>query len=310
MYYGDSRIIRQFYPQLKRQVDFLVSQSKDYLIDRCINDHESLDTRIPALFATAHFYHHALLITEFARLLGYTEDEKLYTDLMVHIKEAFIRHFVASDGEIGNGTPAEQAFGLYYDLIPAEKKTAVEQRLIQAIADRNYHVTSGIFGVPAVLTVLDQMGRNDIAYRMVTQTDFPGWGHMLASGATTLWETWKYSDNVYSHNHPMFGSVGEWMYQSLGGIRATAPGFKEFQIKPFFADTLNWVNCRYQSPYGEISSYWKKENGQLTLQISVPVNTKAKVYLPASASRIQESGTHPRERKTHYASNNGRSYPE
>ncbi len=290
MYYGDSRIIRQFYPQLKRQVDFLVSQSKDYLIDRCINDHESLDTRIPALFATAHFYHHTLLITEFARLLGYTENEKQYAALMAHIKESFILHFVASDGKIGNGTPAEQAFGLYYNLIPAEKKTAVEQRLIQAIADRNYHITSGIFGVPAVLTVLDQMGRNDIAYRMVTQTDFPGWGHMLASGATTLWETWKYSDNVYSHNHPMFGSVGEWMYQSLGGIRATAPGFKEFQIKPFFADSLDWLNCHYQSPYGEISSCWKKENGQLTLQVSVPVNTKAKVYLPASASRIQESG--------------------
>ncbi len=289
-YYGDSRIIRQFYPHLKKQVDFLVSQSKDYLIDRCISDHESLDLRIPALFATAHFYHHASLITDFAHLLGYTADEKQYADLMAHIKEAFIRNFVASDGKIGNGTPAEQAFGLYYNLIPEGQKEVVEQQLIQAIADRDYHVTSGIFGVPALLTVLDNMGRNDIAYRMVTQKDFPGWGHMLASGATTLWETWTYSDNVYSHNHPMFGSVGEWMYQSVGGIRATAPGFKEFQIKPFFAESLEWVNCRYQSPYGEISSCWKKEDGKFTLHISVPANTTAQVYLPTPADRMTEGG--------------------
>ena len=202
-YYGDTRIVRQFYPALKKQVDFLYSQSKDYLIDWCINDHESLDVRIPALFATAHFYHHAILITEFAHLLNRSDDEKLYADLALHIKEAFIRNFVSADGQIGNGTPAEQAFGLYYGLVPDDKKNAVGDKLITSIAERDYHVTSGIFGVPVVLTVLDEMGRDDIAWRMVTQKDFPGWGHMLNSGATTLWETWKYSDNVYSHNKPV-----------------------------------------------------------------------------------------------------------
>lgn len=296
-YYGDTRIVRQFYPALKKQVDFLYSQSKDYLIDRCINDHESLDVRIPALFATAHFYHHAILITEFAHLLNRSDDEKLYADLALHIKEAFIRNFVSADGQIGNGTPAEQAFGLYYGLVPDDKKNAVGDKLITSIAERDYHVTSGIFGVPVVLTVLDEMGRDDIAWRMVTQKDFPGWGHMLNSGATTLWETWKYSDNVYSHNHPMFGSVGEWLYQSLGGIQATAPGFKEFRVKPFFVKNLQWMNCRYQSVYGEIRSEWKMDNGCYILQVMVPVNTQAKVYLPAQAEQITEGNISLREVK-------------
>ena len=296
-YYGDTRIVRQFYPALKKQVDFLYSQSKDYLIDRCINDHESLDVRIPALFATAHFYHHAILITEFAHLLNRSDDEKLYADLALHIKEAFIRNFVSADGQIGNGTPAEQAFGLYYGLVPDDKKNAVGDKLITSIAERDYHVTSGIFGVPVVLTVLDEMGRDDIAWRMVTQKDFPGWGHMLTSGATTLWETWKYSDNVYSHNHPMFGSVGEWLYQSLGGIQATAPGFKEFRVKPFFVKNLQWMNCRYQSVYGEIRSEWKMDNGCYILQVMVPVNTQAKVYLPAQAEQITEGNISLREVK-------------
>ena len=297
MYYGDIRIVRQFYPQLKKQVDFLRAQAKDYLIDRCINDHESLDERIPALFATAHFYHHALLITEFARLLNYADDEKLYADLALHIKEAFIRNFVSADGQIGNGTPAEQAFGLYYGLVPEDKKEAVGEKLIVSIAERDYHVTSGIFGVPAVLTVLGEMGREDIAWRMVTQKDFPGWGHMLNSGATTLWETWKYSDNVYSQNHPMFGSVGEWLYQSVGGIQAMAPGFKEFQVKPFLTKELEWMNCRYKSVYGEIRSEWTLDNGCYILRITVPVNTQAKVYLPAQAGQITEGNVSLREAK-------------
>jgi len=37
------------------------------------------------------------------------------------------------------------------------------------------------------------------------------WLHMVDRGATTLWETWKESDNIYSNCHPMFGSVDEWI---------------------------------------------------------------------------------------------------
>ena len=126
---------------------------------------------------------------------------------------------------------------------------------------------------------------------MVTQTSFPGWGHMLQSGATTLWETWQYSDNVYSHNHPMFGSVGEWMYQSLGGINSIAPGFSEIVIKPQPTEGLDWVNCCYQSVNGKITSNWKAENGTFTLHVRIPVNSKAIVYIPAPrTASVKEGG--------------------
>lgn len=288
-YYGDIRPIKQYYPKFQKQIAFLLAQAKDYVIDRCINDHESLDKRIPALFATAQFYFHAKLITEFAGLLGKDRDEKKYQQLAEQIRKAFIREYVKSeDGTVGNATPSTQAFGLYFNLVPKTLKSLAAQQLLKSIADRNNHMTAGIFGVPAILTVLSDMNRNDIAYQMVTNTDYPGWGHMIKSKATTLWETWKYSNHVFSHNHPMFGSVGEWMYQSLGGIKSTAPGFKEFRIKPQPVDSLDSVSCTYKSPYGDIKCCWKQKQNKFNMDINVPANTTAEVFLPIHVWQIKE----------------------
>ena len=74
--------------------------------------------------------------------------------------------------------------------------------------------------------------RNDVSYSVANQRGFPGYANMLAHGATTLYEGWKYPDTVNSQNHPMFGSVSEWFYKSILGINATAPGFTRFEIKP------------------------------------------------------------------------------
>lgn len=291
-FYGDRRTIEAYYPAFVRQVEFLRSQAKEHIISQCINDHESLDERIPALFATAHYYHHVLLVSEFADLTGRTEEAGTYARLAARIKEAFIRNFVVpGTGRVGNGTQAAQAIALLYDLVPESEKQAAFNVFIEAIAGKNGHITSGIFGIPAVLEVLRRNNRNDLAYEMVTKKDFPGWGHMLESGATTLWETWKYSDNVYSQNHPMFGSVGEWMYQSLAGINPVAPGFGKILIKPQPAGDLIWVNSSYQSVNGKIVSNWKRDGDTFTLQVSIPANTTAEIFLPSSPqSVITESG--------------------
>ena len=291
-YYGDLRTIKAFYPTLRKQVEFLRSKAKENRIGTCINDHESLEERVPALFATAHYYHHVILLAEFASLTGRPKDAQEYSLLAADIKESFIKEFVKpGTGEVANATQAAQAFALFYDLIPESEKEAVFAVFLKAIGKWDGHIASGIFGVPAILEVLRQNNRNDIAYEMVTKKDFPGWGHMLESGATTLWETWKYSDNVYSQNHPMFGSVGEWFYQSLAGINPMAPGFSKIRIKPQPAGDLTWVNCTYRSVNGPIVSNWKKEGNTFEPRVTIPVNATASICLPSSTgSEITESG--------------------
>ncbi|MCX6224814.1 MAG: hypothetical protein NTV01_08720 [Bacteroidia bacterium] len=92
---------------------------------------------------------------------------------------------------------------------------------------------------------------------------------------------------------PLGGSLGYWFYYSLAGIQPdpAAPGFKNIIIKPDPVSDLTWVKGEYQSVYGTIKSEWKKENKQFVLNIEIPANTTATVYLPAAdASGISENG--------------------
>ena len=139
--------------------------------------------------------------------------------------------------------------------------------------------------------VLRENDMNDVAYRIANQRDYPGWGNMIANGATTLWETWAYPESGPSQNHPMFGSVDEWFYRSLLGINAAAPGFKKIIIKPQPAGDLTWAKGSYNSVSGKIESDWKKDANHFQLQVTIPVNTTAEVWLPAKENEaISESG--------------------
>src|SRR5665647_3758006 len=83
---------------------------------------------------------------------------------------------------------------------------------------------------------------------------------MIDRGATTLWETWKESDNTYSNCHPMFGTVSEWYFRWLAGIRPLEdfPGFKKFVIAPSFPEGLNSAEAVYHAPSGDIKVAWNR----------------------------------------------------
>ena len=133
--------------------------------------------------------------------------------------------------------------------------------------------------------------QNDVAYRVANQRTFPGWGHMLANGASTLWESWKKPDNAGSLNHPMFGSISEWFYRSVLGINSAAPGFEKILIKPQPAGELTWAKGSYHSIRGSIISDWKKDAQSFTLHVSIPANTIAEVWVPSKENgTITESG--------------------
>ena len=132
--------------------------------------------------------------------------------------------------------------------------------------------------------------QSGLMYRIANQRDFPGWGYMIEKGATSLWETWAYSDNTYSQNHPMFGSISEWFYRSLLGINTLEPGFEKFIIKPQPAGDLSFARGSYQSIQGKIGVEWKIVEDKFILSIEVPVNTSAKIFIPSSSGIVTESG--------------------
>jgi alpha-L-rhamnosidase len=293
-YYGDHRLIEEHFAASANWVDLLEKNSDGYIIDRCIGDHESLDRKDVPLMATAQFYQAASLVAGFADVLRDDPAAARYQALAGKIRAAFLEKFLEpGTGRFGIATQACQSCALELGLTPEGEHTKAVERMVQAVVDdHGGHVATGIFGTKYLLNALSVSGHGDVAYEMANQKDFPGWINMLDNGATTLWETWKQSDNTFSQNHPMFGSVSEWFFKCLGGIRpaADAVGFDKFVIEPFVGGDLEWVNASYESVRGMVSCRWRVEDGEIDVEVEVPVNTEAVVALPGGKRVTLGSG--------------------
>lgn len=91
----------------------------------------------------------------------------------------------------------------------------------------------------------------------------------------------------------MLGHLMEWLFSGLGGIRQdeASVAFKHIVIKPSPVSDVRSARTSYESPYGTIVSDWNATDEGFTIQVEVPANTSASVYLPTTqVDRIIESG--------------------
>jgi len=144
------------------------------------------------------------------------------------------------------------------------------------------HLNTGIIGTKYLWQVLADAGRCDLAYTVATQTTYPGYGYWLANGATTLWEKWSGKN---SHNHQMFGSVSEFFYKYLAGIRSpmdrgTTSGYKHIHIQPFVPDGLSSVEASLKTIKGNVESSWQNQPGLFRLRVVIPANSDASISIP------------------------------
>jgi len=298
-HYGDTRLLEENYEAAKRWLALLQSRAQDGILDNGISDHESLVPKPRTLTGTGFYYLNAKLLAGIARALGKEADATETEALAEQIKAAFNRRFLKpGTGRYDTATQACQAFALYLGLVPREEQDRALEVLVRDIEAHGGHLTTGIFGTKFMLHTLADLGRADMAFEVVNQRTFPGWGYMLENGATTLWEHWQFSDNTYSHNHPMFGSVSEWFYRVLGGINAApdAVAFDRIIIRPQPVGDLKWVKATYDSVRGNVVSDWTREGGRFRLRVRVPVGATATVFLPAKEGTPILEGGKPVER--------------
>ena len=293
-YYGDRRTLESQYAVSRRWLGLVQNLYPGFIVKEGLSDHESLNKTPSEELVTPLYFYSAHLLSKMAEILKRSADKKEYEDLKTKIKSAYLNKFWEPDsGRFAPGTQTSQSFGLYLGLAPEGDQDNAPIYLEKLIEDNQGHLTTGILGTPFLLDVLCRQGLSDIACRIVNKRTFPSWGHMLEQGATTLWEHWEFSDNTYSHNHPMFGSVSQWFYNWLGGIQAApdAVGFDKVIIQPQVIDDLQWVECSHSSVRGKITSNWHKKEGCIFIEIQIPVNAEATVYLPNLInSQIYENG--------------------
>ncbi len=297
-YYGDRRVLEESYDAMKRYLAYAAKYSPGHI--SWANEGDWLEVgagsssqRTPTQLAgTAVYFYHAKIVAEIARLLGRNEDAGSYKQLADEISASFHqRYFDAATGRYAKDSQTAQALPLYFGMTSADHRPFALEELFKNIREtRTNHISAGIIGTHYVFQTLMEASHDDLAYAMVTQQDFPSWGYMLRSGATTIWEAWT---GAASRNHPALGSIGAWFYQGLGGIRLdpAAPAFKRFVIKPAVVGDLTWVRCSYQSLYGKIQCDWRREGDKLRLNVTIPANTTATVYVPTTQpGSVTESG--------------------
>ena len=176
---------------------------------------------------------------------------------------------------------------LYMNLVEPKYKKAVVDALIKDIQSRNNALTAGDIGYRYVLRALEDAGRSDIIFDMNSRDDVPGYGFQLKHGATALTESWQAYESV-SNNHFMLGHLMEWFYAGLAGIKQTknSVAFKNIEIRPQPVGDVTQAKASYHSVYGKVVSEWKKNGKQFELNVSIPANTTATIYLPANKKSV------------------------
>jgi alpha-L-rhamnosidase len=295
-WYGDKNLLMVNYEMMKKYLGYLQSKDSSRILKQGLGDWYDLGPNRPGvsqltpsgLTATATYYYATDILRQVAQLLKKNEDAASYKKLAVEIKQSFNKVFFnPSTKQYGSGSQSSNAMALYMGLVDDVNKEAVLNNLITDIKSRNNALTAGDIGYRYVLKVLSDADRGDIIFDMNNRNDVPGYGYQLAHDATALTESWQALPNV-SNNHFMLGHIMEWFYEGLAGINQEqgSVGYKTIAIKPQPIGDVKFANAYYQSPYGMIGSDWKKQDDLFQLNVMVPANTTANIYLPATNKSI------------------------
>ncbi|HEV2709498.1 MAG TPA: family 78 glycoside hydrolase catalytic domain [Edaphobacter sp.] len=302
--YGDIGELQRSYPLMQRYVKFLESKAKDGIVAYGLGDWYDIGPGGPGfgkqttmgVTATIMLYQDAVTMEKIARLLDKTEDAAGYAALASRTGAAFnARFWNAATGQYDKGSQTANAMPLSLGLVPEPQRAQVLGHIVADIHAHNDHVTTGEIGYPYMLRALMAAGRSDVVMAMMMRNDPPSYGSQLAAGATSLTEAWDANPDS-SQDHFMLGGAEEWFYRGLGGIDfdlSRPVKAERITIRPAVVEGLGWVRCSYDSKLGKIESDWKKEDGALTMDVTVPAGEAATVWVPAADSAAVMEGTSP-----------------
>ena len=308
--YGDKNILERYYPSMKKYFKYLEDNNDRYIrysisgewleiLDNGFTDFDHGWGNTPRdICGTAYFAQIADIMEKTAGVLNLKDDSEYYEGIYKKIKKAFNASFVLSGGRLKQATQTAYVLALAFDLLSGDTREKALENLVSDIRQRGFHPTTGLSGTLFLAPVLSENGYHDIACKIISNDSYPGWGYMVKQGATTIWERWDglhHREGIHRHpmnsfNHPALGSVGEWFYSYLAGIKAASPGFKEIEIKPGFCAGISRINASYNSIYGKIEVNWKLDGGTFYLDCTIPPNTMAVISIPADDPNSVKEG--------------------
>ena len=289
--YGDDRLIRTYYPVMRRWVDYLTSRSEGNLIDFGLGDwydygdfRAGFSRNTPVgLVASAHYYMGAHYAAKAAAMVGEEADRERFTALAEAIREAFNAKYLDPEtNQYGTGSQCSNALPLFLEMVPAERREAVLTNLVADIRAHKTRLTTGDVGNRYLFQTLARNGLNELMCEMHNHWEAPGYGFQLQYGATTLTEQWDPRQGS-SWNHFMMGQIDEWLFRSLLGIQPdpNGRGYQQVTIAPNPVGDLRWAKGSINTLYGELKVAWERDaSARFTLRVTIPANCRASILLP------------------------------
>ncbi|MBF6626328.1 family 78 glycoside hydrolase catalytic domain [Aerococcaceae bacterium zg-BR9] len=305
--YGDKRILEESWQVMHEWVDYITNHTNDKGLwmtgfqygDWLALDKEESSDRTGAtdkyLIANAYYLYVTDLVCKTADLLNKEKDVQKYSELYNKVLLSFQEEYYTKTGRIVSETQTGAILSLFFNIARPEDRKRIMKTLVSNIENHKNHLATGFVGTPYINHVLSENGAHDLAGVLLMREDYPSWLYAVDMGATTIWERWNSinpdgtfdESGMNSLNHYAYGSIGDWMYRKVAGIYQTSPGYKTFNIRPLFVKGIDEVSATLDTPYGKIMSHWVCCNGKIVVEVAVPENTKAKVYLLEKAKVIE-----------------------
>jgi alpha-L-rhamnosidase len=308
--YGDRRILTENFATIQRWLAFLETKAKDDMLTRWGGQWDFLgdwlwpgakgvngDTIETLFYNNCYWIFNLQTAAKIADVIGEKGAAAKYRARADEVRRAVHgKFFKPEDSSYVNGFQGYLAIALLVDLPPEALRPAVWDRLEKEIlVVRKGHIHAGITAGAFLFKTLLGADRQDLLFTMVNKDTYPSWGLMRRNGLTAIAESWV-MDNSLCHSSYLY--VGTWFIEGLAGIKTHPdhPGFKHFILKPGVIDdpSMKWVKAHHDCIYGRIVSEWRLDNDRiLTLNVTVPPNTTATLYLPTADEKTATEGGRP-----------------
>ena len=298
-FYGDKSLLEEYIPLAQGYVEYMRRSGEDELLFTegfSFGDWFALDDGEDAypgktdktLIACFYFCHSTELLARMLRAAGRREEAEAYFNLAGRIRRKLTELYFDQEGRLLQPTQAGAAMALEFEIAP--KPALVAEQLAELIRAASGHLLTGFLGTSLVMQALCHNGYEKLAYDALLREDCPSWLYAVGRGATTIWEHWNgvkpdgslWDPNMNSFCHLTFGSVAEWLFGYVLGIRQEPEqcGYREFLMEPVIDRRLGFAEGAFETVRGTIRAGWKFQGQELRVFLEVPVGASARVNLP------------------------------
>ncbi len=297
LYYGDWESMANAFPVIQGHLRFLQAAVRDGVlrkeamgsafhadwvpVDRGMDTKRTPDVPMRELFNSCYLITLWDLYIKICNVLGIGDIGEAVSNIAA-LREGVHREFYrAEEGLYLMPEQVYQAMPLLAGVVPGVLRPVILAKLLSLIEEKGWHMDAGLPGTTLLLDLLAQCGEHEVIHRIYAQATYPGWGYMLACGATAIWEQWN---GFWSQIHSCFAGPAAWFYSGLAGIRPdeNRPGFEAFSLAPAFVPGVDFVEASYDSIRGRIQSAWRRRNSRLEWSVTIPVNTTATLVVPVA----------------------------